>query len=123
MKTRNVDQISQVAHEANRAFCQSVGDDSQKPWAEAPQWAKDSTLNTVQFHLDQLSKGEPLDPSHSHATWLEERRAAGWVLGPVKDTVKKTHPSLVAFDQLSPPEKVKDYLQAAVVKAFVDSGL
>jgi hypothetical protein len=31
------EQIARVAYEANRAYCRTIGDDSQKPWDEAEQ--------------------------------------------------------------------------------------
>ena len=31
-------EIARIAHEANRAYCQSIGDDSQPNWAEAGLW-------------------------------------------------------------------------------------
>jgi hypothetical protein len=117
--TRDIKLIAQVAHETNRAFCQTIGDNSQPPWAEAPEWSKESSINSVKYHLDQIEKGEPSDPSLSHTTWFNER---GLGARPVKDVENKIHPSLVPYDQLSPEEKVKDYLAAAVVKAFVEAG-
>lgn len=33
-----VEQIARMAHEANRAYCQALGDDSQPAWEDAPEW-------------------------------------------------------------------------------------
>jgi len=38
------EQIAQVCHEANRAFCSSIGDNSQHAWDAAPQWQRDSAV-------------------------------------------------------------------------------
>lgn len=43
------EEIARVAHEVNRAFCQALGDDSQLPWAEAPEWQRQSALEGVTF--------------------------------------------------------------------------
>ena len=45
-------QIAEVAHEANRAYCNSLGDDSQKEWEEAPDWQRQSAIKGVEFIRD-----------------------------------------------------------------------
>ena len=37
MKLEN---IAQVAHELNMAYCESIGDTTQPTWADAPEWQK-----------------------------------------------------------------------------------
>lgn len=44
--------IAQVAHELNKAYCESIGDTSQPSWAGAPEWQKSSAIGGVSFHLD-----------------------------------------------------------------------
>lgn len=44
--------IARVAHEVNRAYCQSLGDKSQARWEEAPQWQRDSAVAGVKFHQE-----------------------------------------------------------------------
>lgn len=122
----NIEQIARIAHEANRAYCQSIGDDSQPTWENAPQWQRDSALNGVQFHLkapatcqNQLLGSKP-SASASHDSWLEEKRAAGWKYGPIKDPEKKEHPCFVPYGELPLEQRMKDYLFAAVVAAFAE---
>jgi hypothetical protein len=43
-----------------------------------------------------------------HERWWVQKRAAGYVFGPVKSDVEKTHPCMVPWDQLSEAEKEKD---------------
>jgi hypothetical protein len=76
---------------------------------------------------------EPIDTSHerlpegieqlieilaknTHDNWAARRRAAGWSYGPRRDDEKKTHPGLVAYDELS--ESEKDYDRATAVEAL-----
>jgi hypothetical protein len=115
----NIEQIAQIAHETNRAYCASIGDTSQPAWADAPQWQRDSALKGVQFHLDAHAKGETPAPSASHDSWLEEKRAAGWTFGPVKDAEAKQHPCFVPYDELPIEQRLKDYLFGAIVASFV----
>lgn len=110
--------IAKVCHDANRSFCEAIGDHSQPPWESAPQWQKDSAFSGVQMHLRHLARGIDIQPSTSHENWVLDKLQDGWKYGPVKDTTKKEHPCIVPFDQLPPHQQMKDYLFAAIVKAF-----
>lgn len=116
-----IEQIAQVCHEANRAYCQSIGDSSQPAWADAPLWQKDSAINGVKFHLTNLANGERPDPSASHESWLTEKRAAGWKYGPVKNPETKEHPCFMPYDGLPLDQRLKDYIFSAIVEAFFNA--
>lgn len=103
--------IAMVAHEINRAFCQSMGDVSQVPWALAAQWQKDSELAGVEMHL----ANPHATPADSHASWLAQKVADGWVYGEVKDADKKQHPCCVPYDELPKEQQAKDYIFRAAV--------
>lgn len=110
----NIEQVAKVCHETNRAFCDSIGDTSQKPWIEAEQWQRDSAIKGVQFKIDN-----PLAlPSAQHDAWSADKIADGWCYGEVKDASMKKHPCLVAYDQLPLDQRIKDYLFVAIVGAF-----
>lgn len=112
--TMKIVDIAKVAHEANRAYCQTIGDSSQPAWEDAPEWQKTSAINGARFHLENPDAA----PDHSHDCWLEEKRANGWKYGPVKDPEKKEHPCFVPFDELPPEQQLKDYIFTAVVRAM-----
>lgn len=103
--------IAQVAHEINRAYCASLGDVSQAAWADAPEVQQKSVLAGVAMHIANPTA----TPADSHASWLADKTAAGWVYGPVKDAEKKEHPCCVPYDDLPAEQKAKDYLFRAVV--------
>ena len=107
----NIEQIAKVAHEINRAYCEALGDTTQVPWAQAPEWQRSSAINGVVVHCNNPDAG----PHHSHAEWLKEKEAGGWKYGPVKDVNKKQHPCFVPYDELPVEQKAKDYLFRAVV--------
>lgn len=46
-----IEQIAEVCHETNRAYCRTIGDDSQQPWLAAPEWQRTSAVNGVIFKL------------------------------------------------------------------------
>lgn len=98
--------IAQVAHELNKAYCESIGDNSQPDWDNAPEWQKSSAINGVQFHLDNPDA----PPSASHESWLKQKTEEGWKYGDVKDPEKKEHPCFVPYDQLPTEQKSKDFL-------------
>jgi hypothetical protein len=110
--------VAQVCHEANRAYCETIGDFSQPTWADAPDWQKESALKGVDFHLSGLIAGEKPSPSASHESWLEEKTRQGWKYGPLKNPHTKEHPCFLPYDQLPPEQRMKDYIFAAIVEAF-----
>ena len=110
------DTIARVCHEANRAYCESLGDFSQAPWEDAPAWQRESCFDGVRFVL--VSPDAP--PSANHDNWSRLKLAEGWRWGPVKDAETKTHPCLVAFELLPPEQQRKDILFRAIVSALAD---
>jgi RyR domain len=113
----NIEQIATVCHETNRAYCTSIGDNSQKPWLEAEQWQRDSAIEGVRYAL-----ANPTAPaSAQHDAWLADKERDGWKFGPVKEADKKEHPCFVPYEQLPVEQKTKDYLFKAVVTAFVQA--
>lgn len=108
-----IEEIAKMCHEVNRAYCAFLGDTSQVPWSEAPDWQRTSAEKGVVFHIDNPDAG----PAASHNSWLEEKRATGWKYGPVKDADKKEHPCFVAFEELPKEQQLKDVLFKAVVDA------
>ncbi len=113
----NVEQIAEVAHETNRAYCITQGDGSQPMWEHAFDWQKKSAINGVRFHLDNPEAG----CSGSHENWLKEKYADGWKYGEVKDPEKKEHPCCVPYEELPRKlveQRVKDALFVGVVRAL-----
>lgn len=107
--------IARVCHEVNRAYCESMGDYSQKDWEHAPQWQRDSFIAGVKFHIDNPMA----TPEDSHHKWLAHKEADGWTHGPKKDEAKKEHPCFVPYHELPPEQRAKDYLFRGVVRAML----
>ena len=106
--------IAAICHEANRAYCQSIGDNSQPAWEDAPDWQKESALKGVNYHLDN----EGTTPADSHASWLKEKEENGWVYGDVKDPEAKTHPCMVPHAELPREQQIKDDIFWSIVQAM-----
>lgn len=103
-----------ACHEANRIYCETLGDFSQLPWRDAPAWQRESAIAGA--------RAVALDPDRkaadSHASWLAHKIKDGWVYGEVKDpdASPPTHPCMVPFEDLSPEQQMKDHLFLVVAK-------
>lgn len=109
----SIEQIAKICHQANKAYCESVDDNSQVNWEDAPEWQRYSAILGVQFNLDNPDA----PPSASHDSWLKVKLEDGWKYGEVKDVEKKEHPCCVPYDELPDYQKVKDSLFKAIVHA------
>lgn len=107
----NNEQIAEVCHEVNRAYCKCLGDNSQPAWAEAPTWQKESARVGVALHTNNPTAG----PEASHVSWMKQKVDSGWVHGSTKDEVAKTHPCIVPYNELPIEQQAKDYIFQAIV--------
>lgn len=110
---KTIEAIAKTCHEANRAYCESIGDHSQVSWEDAPEWQRTSAINGVIFVMSNPDAGDEA----SHNSWLAEKRMNGWKYGEVKDTDAKTHPCFLPFNELPPEQQFKDKLFRAIVLA------
>lgn len=110
-----VGQVASVCHEANRAYCLSLGDDSQPTWADAPDWQKKSAIRGVELHASKAD----VTPADSHESWLQEKVRDGWKHGPVKDPGKKEHPCMVPYGKLPAAQQLKDAIFTAICRAML----
>lgn len=107
-------EIAEIAHEINRAYCEALGDHSVPQWKDAPDWQKSSMINGVIFHFENPDAA----PSDSHENWLKQKQEEGWKYGPVKNPETKEHPCFVPYEELPVQQKAKDYLFRQVVHSL-----
>ncbi len=113
-KVMEINDIAKICHEVNRAYCKSLGDDSQPIWDLAPEWQKRSAVNGVAFHLENPQS----TPQSSHESWLAEKSKDGWKFGLKKDAEKKEHPCFVPYLQLPAEQRAKDFIFLAIVRSL-----
>lgn len=104
--------IARVAHEANRALQQALGENPNPHWDECGPALRNSAMRGV----DAAHAGAT--PEQLHTAWCAEHRTQGWVYGPAKNPDTKTHPCLVDYTDLPPAQRSKDILFAAIVDAL-----
>jgi hypothetical protein len=107
--------IAALCHEANRQYCRTLGDYTQRPWGLAPGWAQATMISGVRRVMD----GKTTTPDESHASWMAEKLEQGWVYGPEKNADAKTHPCLVPFAELPIEQQVKDHLFLSIAKTLL----
>lgn len=111
-----IEQIANVAHQVNKAYCTAIGDNTQSEWEIAPDWQRQSAINGVKAHIDS---GLMMLPEDSHISWMKQKESEGWVFGVIKDAEKKTHPCMVSYSMLPLEQRIKDYLFREVVHKLV----
>jgi hypothetical protein len=117
MAAVNIMTLARILHENNRVLQYSAGEEVGPAWLDAPQDQIDSTVKGIQL----AALGQ--NPRALHGSWMKDKLEAGWVYGEVKDSEKKTHPYLVAYDELPKEQQLKDVLFYTTVKQFVDLNL
>lgn len=98
--------IAMMCHAINAAYCQSLGDDSQPSWDDAPDWQRNSAIAGVEMHLANPNA----TPEQSHESWYKQKEVEGWTYGEIKDAEKKEHPCFLPYNELPDAQKAKDYL-------------
>ncbi len=98
----------------------------QTAWEELPEDARDANraqadhlpfklaqlgcLDALQHYRDIAVPAEMVEAlaQTEHERWMAQRRLAGWSYGPSRDNLRRLHPSLVPWEQLSDGEQQKD---------------
>lgn len=117
MTAVNIMTLARVIHENNRALQFFNGEEVGPEWLNAPQEQITSTVKGLQM----VALGA--NPRSLHESWMKDKVDAGWVLGPVKDEEKKTHPCILPYDQLPKEQQLKDVIFYTTAKQFFDLGL
>jgi RyR domain len=108
-------QIAKIALEANRSYCEQRGEMPPPAWEDASEELRESLISGVAFILHNPAS----HVSAQHERWCENRWAAGWKWGEVKDYDAKTHPCLIDFDLLPVEQQAKDILFRNIVMSFI----
>lgn len=104
------EQIAELCHEVIRVLQRFHGDTAPSTtWFGESDDIKQSAVAGVEAALRGAT------PRELHAAWMQYKTADGWVYGPDKDPIRKTHPCLTAYDLLPQHQKDKDELFLIIV--------
>lgn len=99
----NDEQIAMICHATNSGLQEVHGHPSPSAaWVNEDAEKKASILHGVKL----ARQGHT--PRELHGAWVEFKAAQGWKYGPVHDWADKTHPNMVAYEDLPPGERDKD---------------
>ena len=105
---------ARAAHEVNSIYNAAIGD-KVFAWDEMTDAMRAGVISGAGMALDGRS------PAELHDAWCASRVAEGWVYGPAKDLVAKTHPCLVPYAELPEAQRRKDALFQSVVRAVAEA--
>ena len=75
------------------------------PWIEREDDCRKQFLGVIHR---QVGEHRCLSPEELHGSWMQAYFQLGWTFGVERDAIKKTHPDLVPYANLSQLERDKD---------------
>jgi len=107
-------QIARVAYEANRTMQVQLSEPVDPPFRAATYYQIDEVIQRVR----NAFAGET--PEDHHKAWCARYRDKGWVYGPGFNSVTKTHPNMVAYQDLPQDQIAKESMFETIVNAYKD---
>lgn len=109
-KNCTIEEIARICHKAYLQYCQAIGDYSQAPWQEAPEWQRESAKVAVKYCLEN-----PQSPAYLvHNAWKEFMIQDGWKYSLFFNEQNKEHPWLTSFQELSQISQMRTELITAI---------
>lgn len=76
----------------------------------------DERLKSLMTGTKYVLENPATTAEENHNIWMEAKKNQGYTYGEVLDIEKKTHPSMIPFENLSDVEKRKDEMDVLMVK-------
>ena len=97
-------------------LCYQMGADL--PLHDVPEDYKisDERLKSLITGTKYVLENPATTAEENHNIWMEAKRNQGYTYGDVLDVEKKTHPSMIPFEDLSDVDKRKDEMDVLMVK-------
>ncbi len=106
--------IARVCHEAHRAWCAANGDHAHKPWDEAEEYQRETTLWGVRL----LLRCPGITDEEHHDLWWMNKLRDDWCHDSTRDSAAKTHPGMVPYSEMPEYQRKKKPLFRAIVMAL-----
>jgi hypothetical protein len=104
-------QIAEMAYELHRGYNHVIDDPwVDPPWPGLPRWHQEAVIDGVR------AARQGKNPREMHENWCGYYTRRGWKFGPAKDPAARTHPDLVSWEDLEPPEQLKNVLFTGIVR-------
>ncbi len=107
----NVTQVARIAHEVNRAYCESVGLGKRLPWDEVSPHDRDAAV----MNVTAMARGFHT-PESLHEAWCREMALNGWSHGKTYSPREKAHPMLMPYGELPIEARLCDALFLGVLR-------
>jgi len=97
-------------------ICYQMGADL--PLHDVPEDYKisEERLKSLMKGTEYVLNNPSTTAEENHNIWMEAKKTQGYTYGEVLDVEKKTHPSMIPFENLSNVEKRKDEMDVLMVK-------
>ena len=97
-------------------LCYQMGADL--PLHDVPEDYKisEERLKSLMKGTEYVLNNPSTTAEENHNIWMEAKKTQGYTYGEVLDVEKKTHPSMIPFENLSNVEKRKDEMDVLMVK-------
>lgn len=106
--------IAKVCHGAHRELCFVMEEEAPPVWEDLDPASRANALDNVRI----VRENPGIRDADRHQKWVDMRQADGWTYGP-KDSAAKTHPCLIPFLALPPPQQVKGHVFGAICRELL----
>lgn len=103
--------VARTAYIANNLLRKALGETPNLSWDSISGSQRDGYTKAVIALMNNPST----TAEQQHQKWYDARTSEGWVYGPVKDSVLKTHPNLVSYNSLPKEQHIKDEMFRSIV--------
>jgi hypothetical protein len=107
-----------IAYDCYHGYLNLCNELDEKPTYEGDfPFIDEDYVNSLIARIDNLLLN-PVSAKENHENWMKDRIDQGWKFGKVKSSEKKTHPSLIDYDELPDGEKRKGELFINTVNKY-----
>ena len=116
VELKKIQKIARICHNVNKAYCESLGDNSQPSYDDA----SEDIMESARAGVIKVISNPCIMPEDIHNEWVYYKMLEGWTRGNKKDSIMKTHPCILPYNELPKEQKAKDYIFIAIVRQLED---
>jgi RyR domain len=116
---------ARVTHAAVRAYQGVLGEQQAPEWDQLSAEERNASFQGFAGAFSSVVlhpfAGDLELASAEHQAWTDRKLDGGWTYGERKDPVRKTHPDITAWENLSPAARRKDLVVLGIARAFAST--